>query len=305
MPTFREITHRSAEYEQTAALRRAVLLDPFDIKLTEDEWNEESGFLHFGLFEQSRLIACCFVSPMDGGTGKLRQMAVAPDRQGAGCGQQLLEDVEGSLDSHGYEHVIMDARKPAVGFYHRLGYRITSDEFELVGIPHYRMEKPLAPESEPAVIVLLGGPNEPDGALSPIARQRCERALAERHRHLDWPILPTGGFGEHFNQAPKPHGFYTSQYLIDQGVDAASILPVAESSHTRDDADKARPILEATGLKRLILVTSEFHSQRAGRVFQNTFPDWRIHLSCSLTELPAAELARLRAHEAKALHRFR
>ncbi|MGB0578994.1 MAG: GNAT family N-acetyltransferase [Limisphaerales bacterium] len=304
MAEFREVACQSAAYEQTVALRRSVLLEPFGIELTPEDWDAESAFLHFGVFNQSHLLACCFVSPGDANTGKLRQMAVVEEFQGKGFGRRLLRDVEDNLESRGYNRMIMDARKPAVGFYDRLGYRITSDEFELVGIPHFRMEKPLASESESAVIVLLGAPNEPDGTLSPIARHRCERALLEHRRNPDWPILPTGGFGEHFNTAPEPHGFYTTQFLIDQGVNPASILPVADSCYTKDDADKAKPILESTGLKRLILVTSEFHAQRASRIFKTAFPKWRIDLSCALTELPRAELSHLRSHEKKALKRL-
>jgi len=304
MAEFREVPFQSPDYERTVALRQNTLLKPFGITLTAEEWRAEREFLHFGLFDQSQLLACCFVSPTGSHTGKLRQMAVVAERQGEGLGRQLLTRIESKLRERDFEHVTMDARKPAVGFYDHLGYRITSDEFELVGIPHHRMEKPLSPESEPAVIVLLGAPNKPDGTLSAIAQQRCRRALVEYHRHPDWPILPTGGFGEHFNQAPQPHGFYTTRYLVDHGVAPASILPVAESGHTQEDATKSQPILETTGRKRILLVTSEFHAERASRIFQATLPDWQIELSCSLTELPPAELHRLRAHETDALKRL-
>ena len=159
MADFREVAFRSADYEQMAELRRSVLLRPFGIELTPEEWEAESSFLHFGLFDRSQLLACCFVSPGDAKIGKLRQMAVVEEFQGKGFGRRLLKDVERNLESPGYDRVIMNARRPAIGFYDHLGYRITSDEFELVGIPHFRMVKPLASESEPAVIVLLGAPN--------------------------------------------------------------------------------------------------------------------------------------------------
>ncbi|MEJ7682070.1 MAG: GNAT family N-acetyltransferase [Segetibacter sp.] len=37
----------------------------------------------------------------------------------------------------------MHARKSAVGFYEKLGYKIVGDEFLELNIPHYIMEKQL------------------------------------------------------------------------------------------------------------------------------------------------------------------
>jgi predicted GNAT family N-acyltransferase len=37
----------------------------------------------------------------------------------------------------------MHARKTALGFYEKLGYRVAGDEFIEVTIPHYVMEKDL------------------------------------------------------------------------------------------------------------------------------------------------------------------
>jgi predicted GNAT family N-acyltransferase len=37
----------------------------------------------------------------------------------------------------------MHARKSAVGFYEKLGYKIVGDEFEEVTIPHFEMQKTL------------------------------------------------------------------------------------------------------------------------------------------------------------------
>jgi predicted GNAT family N-acyltransferase len=37
----------------------------------------------------------------------------------------------------------MHARKNAVGFYEKMGYQVTGDEFTELTIPHYIMEKQL------------------------------------------------------------------------------------------------------------------------------------------------------------------
>jgi predicted GNAT family N-acyltransferase len=43
----------------------------------------------------------------------------------------------------GYKKLCMHARKTATGFYQKLGYSVTGEEFVEVTIPHYTMEKSL------------------------------------------------------------------------------------------------------------------------------------------------------------------
>lgn len=301
---FRRIEHGSADYRSELTLRKEVLLQPPGLDLGSENPDGEHCHFHFGLFDGTELVACCMVIPDGQGGGKLRQMAVAETRQGAGIGRKLMVHVEKMLPTLKCSQIVLHARKEAMPFYDRLGYRISSDQFIEVEIPHYRMEKVLSPKDESAVIVLLGAPNEPDGTLSPIARQRCERTLAEYRRNPAFQILPTGGFGEHFNTAPEPHGHYTGRYLIANGVPPGALLEVALSSHTIDDAEKARPILATQTTHRMILVTSEFHCRRAERVFRRAFSEWAIELSCSISDLPGDDLARLRKHEAQAFDRL-
>jgi predicted GNAT family N-acyltransferase len=40
-----------------------------------------------------------------------------------------------------YNKIVLHARKAAVGFYRKLGYKIASGEFIEVTIPHFMMEK--------------------------------------------------------------------------------------------------------------------------------------------------------------------
>ncbi len=301
---FRRIEHGSADYHSGLTLRKEVLLQPLGLDLGSENPDGEHNHLHFGLFDGPELVACCMVIPDGQGGGKLRQMAVAEIRQGGGFGRKLIAGVEQTLPGLECRRIVLHARKEAMGFYDRLGYRISSDQFIEVEIPHYRMEKVLSPKDEPAVIVLLGAPNEPDGTLSPIAWQRCERALVEYQRNPAFRILPTGGFGDHFNTAPEPHGHYTGRYLIANGVPPDALLEVALSSHTIDDAEMARPILTTQTTRRMILVTSEFHCRRAERVFRRAFSEWAIEPSCSISDLPADELDRLRKHEAQAWERL-
>ena len=76
-------------------------------------------------------------------TLRLRQMAVVSGLQGKGIGKVLTQFAENIARDRGYTKVMMHARKTAIGFYKKLGYRKSGDEFEEVTIPHYVMEKDL------------------------------------------------------------------------------------------------------------------------------------------------------------------
>lgn len=155
------------------------------------------------------------------------------------------------------------------------------------------------------VIVVLGSPNDAQGQLSSIARERCEQAWREFQAHPDYRVLPTGGWGEHFNTTDKPHGHYTRQELIRLGVPETAFLACALSSHTGEDATLSRPILDQHPDAELIVVTSDFHAARVLFVFRREFLARKITLSTSVTNLPADELAHLHAHESQALARLK
>jgi uncharacterized SAM-binding protein YcdF (DUF218 family) len=154
------------------------------------------------------------------------------------------------------------------------------------------------------IIITLGAPNDENGALSSIAKERCEQAIIEYWNHPTYKILPTGGYGPHFNTTDRPHAFYTTRYLVSRGVPKEDILEHAESANTIQDARLAKPIVEKHGVKRVIVVTSDFHLQRAKYVFQGAFPGIEIAFSACPTDLLPSALRALRQHEQEALSRL-
>lgn len=155
------------------------------------------------------------------------------------------------------------------------------------------------------IIVILGSPNDDQGRLSSIAFERCSQALAEFQRNPGYAILPTGGWGPHFNTTDKPHGHYVRQELSSRGIPAEAFLPFVESSNTIEDAALARPILAPYPSADLIIVTSDFHEARARFLFERGFPKRKIVMSTSVTNLPHDDLARRIAHEEQALTRLK
>lgn len=155
------------------------------------------------------------------------------------------------------------------------------------------------------VIVVLGSPNDRQGELLSIALERCSQALAEFKKNPDYAILPTGGWGKHFNTTAKAHGFYVRQELSGRGIPESAFLPCAESSNTIEDASLSRPILDSFPGAELIVVTSDFHAARARFLFEREFPERRITISESVTKLPPDTLERLQEHEQKALEKLK
>lgn len=140
---FIEITFLSENYDQACRLRNELLRQPLGLNLMEEDLSVEAAYLHFGIVEGSRVIACGLAIPVSDVKAKIRQMAVSADFQNQGIGKKLLSNIEASLKQRGFRLLELDARTSAVGFYQKLGYQKVGEEFQSVSIPHQRMRKSL------------------------------------------------------------------------------------------------------------------------------------------------------------------
>ena len=155
------------------------------------------------------------------------------------------------------------------------------------------------------VIILLGAPNDERGRLSSFARERCELAIREYGKYPGYKILPTGGFGPHFNVTDKPHGFYSSRYLISRGIPKEDILEGVESSNTLEDAEFSWPVIKKFGVEKVIVVTSDFHVPRAQIIFKRKFAEIPLSFAGSKTHLSKKELGELKLKEKGAIKKLR
>ena len=157
----------------------------------------------------------------------------------------------------------------------------------------------------PGIIIVLGSPNDDNGRLLSMALERCSQALVEHRENPDYAILPTGGWGSHFNTTDKPHAHYIKQALKAQGIPDSAFLPGVESSNTIEDAALARPVLEIYSEAEIIVVTSDFHAARARYLFEREYPGRHIRMSASTTHLAPDELLKLKDHEQEAMKRLK
>jgi GNAT superfamily N-acetyltransferase len=135
------IDHGSREYQQMVHLRNEILRRPLGLQFTPEELDKEKEEILIGAFEEEKMLGCCMLIVEAPNSVRLRQMAVLNNLQGKGIGRALMQFAENIARDRGFQKITMHARKTAIGFYEKLGYRISGHEFEEVTIPHYIMEK--------------------------------------------------------------------------------------------------------------------------------------------------------------------
>ena len=124
-------------------LRDNVLRKPLGLIFTPDELEGEKENILIGAFEDDDILGCCMLVEENSRVIRLRQMAVLNNLQGKGVGRAIMNFAENIARDRGYKVLSMHARKNATGFYEKMGYKVTGDEFTEVTIPHYLMEKNL------------------------------------------------------------------------------------------------------------------------------------------------------------------
>jgi predicted GNAT family N-acyltransferase len=111
---------------------------------TPEELAAESREIHLGLREAEAFVACAVLRPLEAGVWKVRQVAVAPNRQGQGLGREIMAFAEAEIQSASGTCVELNAREQVVPFYIALGYAIEGERFEEISIPHRKMIKSLS-----------------------------------------------------------------------------------------------------------------------------------------------------------------
>ncbi len=139
------IDYGSKEYKQMVTLRYDILRKPLGLTFSDEELEKEKNEILIAAFEDEKILGCCMLISEVNKVCRLRQMAVLNNLQGKGIGRALMSFSENIARDRGYRKLTMHARKTAAGFYERLGYNISGDEFAELSIPHYLMEKSLEP----------------------------------------------------------------------------------------------------------------------------------------------------------------
>jgi uncharacterized SAM-binding protein YcdF (DUF218 family) len=151
------------------------------------------------------------------------------------------------------------------------------------------------------ILIILGCANDENGRLSETAIERLEEGIREYREHPGSAILPTGGFGAHFNTTDRPHAEYARDYLLERGIPEADILSPVITGNTVEDAVMSKTILDGEPGAAITIVTSDYHIERARFVFSRILAGRNISYRPARTDLPAERLEALRAHETRAV----
>lgn len=138
----KQVNVDDADYQQVYDLREEVLRKPIGLSLKDENLSNDRLDIILAAFDGQKVIGCVMLQPTEkADVRKLRQMAVALECQGKKIGQQLVLAAEALLKKQDVNKIILHARQTAIGFYEKLGYKITSGIFTEVNIPHVFMEK--------------------------------------------------------------------------------------------------------------------------------------------------------------------
>ncbi|WP_346237936.1 GNAT family N-acetyltransferase [Niabella insulamsoli] len=134
------IDYGSKEYQQMIDLRNEILRQPLGMVLEGSDIDSDRANILIGAFEDEKMLGCCMLVP-DGVGVLLRQMAVRNQLQGKGIGRALMEFAETIARDTGYREISMHARATAAGFYEKMGYAPSGDQFLKLSIAHILMVK--------------------------------------------------------------------------------------------------------------------------------------------------------------------
>src|SRR5664279_4619400 len=119
----KQIDHGTKEYKQMVDLRYEILRKPLNLTFADGELDKEKNDILICAFEEEKILGCCLLTKVDKDSIKLRQMAVQNNLQGKGIGASMMHFAENVARDAGYKNLIMNARKTAIGFYEKLGYK--------------------------------------------------------------------------------------------------------------------------------------------------------------------------------------
>lgn len=131
------------ELRAALAVRRAVFIEEQGVPEHRELDGKDDEATHFLASDDGDPVGAARLREYEDGVGKVERVAVVESRRGEGLGRALMDAVEETAVEQGYEALVLHAQVPVVAFYERLGYEITSEEFEDAGIPHREMRKRL------------------------------------------------------------------------------------------------------------------------------------------------------------------
>ncbi|QPZ38090.1 YdcF family protein [Paramicrobacterium chengjingii] len=145
--------------------------------------------------------------------------------------------------------------------------------FALYSVVYGRMRHTFTPSA-----IVIHGSGLIRGRVPALLRGRLDRGLrvygAELARGNHPVLVPSGGQGD---DEPRPEGEAMADYLREQGVPEADILPETQSTSTRENIARSIELLdEADRRGPIMLVTSDYHVLRTASLARRMDVDAQV-----------------------------
>ncbi|MBY8908328.1 GNAT family N-acetyltransferase [Salinicoccus roseus] len=137
-----KVADNNIMYNQCLEIRKRVFVEEQNVPMDREVDEYEDVATHILLIDDEP-IGTVRYRPASDDMIKVERMAVLPEERGRKLGFKLMEFVHDHAREHGYTRAKLGAQVHAIDFYRKLGYTVSSDEFEDAGIPHVYMEKAL------------------------------------------------------------------------------------------------------------------------------------------------------------------
>jgi len=128
---------RSIPANQTLAFRQEILWP--DKPLSHVMVEGDDSALHIGAFDGETLIGIGSFYPQ-GTKAQLRKLAVDPSYRKMGIGRDIIQHGAQMMQNQGIGFLWCDARKTAIPFYQKLGFKIEPDVFYKSGIAYVKAQ---------------------------------------------------------------------------------------------------------------------------------------------------------------------
>ena len=133
----------------------------------------------------------------------------------------------------------------------------------MICIEEGKVPMTLAPYPNYDAIIVLGAQVKPNRTLSVQLTWRMD-AAAEAFEKKNVPIVVCGAQG---GDEPCPEAEAMRDYLIGKGIPEEMILTDPDSFNTNENLENAQRLLEEfPGVKRVLIVTSDYHVARSLRI---------------------------------------
>jgi len=134
------VVKNDAQYQDALTVRKEVFVGEQNVppELEIDEY--EDAAVHFVAYEDGKPVGAGRYRKK-GDIAKVERICVLKSMRGRHIGEAIMNSIEKEALNADFSKLVLNAQTHAIRFYEKLGYRITSEEFEEAGIPHVEMQK--------------------------------------------------------------------------------------------------------------------------------------------------------------------